>query len=220
MDVSTSQLAAMLGLSQQRVRALAAQGALGARRVGGRWVFESGNVESARRSARPMTATNAWHLIALAEGEQIDNIRAEERYRLRQRLGRLCDDQADAGLLLRSWLALRAERIEYEAADATAVSTDERLTLSGISDDNSGVTRSNEAEAYVRASDLVSVEMGHALFRVGKGEGNVVLHVVSDADRPRASLLLTAADLAERVDPRSRGQVATLVRQWCEGWAR
>jgi len=160
--------------------------------------------------------------VALAAGGQVDDVRAEERYRLRLRLDRLCTEQGDVALVLRSWLALRAERIEYEASDALAVSADERLTLSGVSDNDSGVTRSNETEAYVRAGDLANVERGNALFRVGRGEGNVVLHAVGDSDAGwlRTSALLTAADLAERVDVRSRTQATVLVRQWCESRER
>ena len=212
MEISTREAAIAAGVTEQRVRAMIASGALEARRVGGRWVIESRDMDASRRKGRPMTARNAWCLLALASGDEVEGLRAEERYRLRQRLARLRDVE-DKVLVVRSWLARRAERSEYEASDAEAVERDERAMRSGLSDERAGLTRSKEAEVYVLASHERAFERDHALFRVQQGAGNVVVHVVADDLAPmmRPSTLLTAADLSERSDERSLSQAAFII---------
>ena len=212
MDISTSEAAIAAGVTEQRVRAMIASGALEARRVGGRWVIESRDIDASRRNGRPMTTRNAWCLLALASGDEVEGVRAEERYRLRKRLARLRDVE-DKALVVRSWLARRADRSEYEASDAAAVERDERAMRSGLSDARSGLTRSNEAEVYVLANHARAFERDHALFRVQRGMGNIVVHVVADdlASMMRPSALLTAADLSERSDERSLSRAALII---------
>lgn len=86
----------------------------------------------------------------------VEGLGAGERYRLRQRLARLRDSE-DKALVVRSLLARRTERVEYEAFDAAAVESDARAMRSGLSDERSGLTRSNEAEVYVLSSQARAV---------------------------------------------------------------
>ena len=71
----------------------------------------------------------------------------------------------------------------------------------------------NECEGYVARSDIESLVRDHAMFEVLRGQGNVTLRVVDDehARHMRICALLTAADLAERVDIRAQGQVAAVL---------
>ena len=211
MEMTVSELAKSVGCNEQRLRAMISAGTLEARKQGNLWLVDSQSYEASRRSGKSMTALNAWRLLALAGGADLGEIRTDEKYRLRKRLSALLiRDDPTIDLMLRTLLANRAKRIEYEAVDASAVEKDSRVTLSGLSDERSGLTRSNEAEGYVLASDLSAVEKHLAMFRVDRGRGNVTLHVVDDAYKNwlHSSVVLTAADLAERSDVRSRSQAA------------
>jgi excisionase family DNA binding protein len=89
MDLAVSEVAQLLGVSRQRVLTLIAQGEVPARRVGGRWVLESADIEARgrdRADGRPMAPRVAWGLIALAEGRDPHWLPREQRSRLRSRL--------------------------------------------------------------------------------------------------------------------------------------
>ena len=89
-DLTVDDTAARLGVSPARVRALIAAGDLPARKLGGRWVLDTDDVDAAdakeRVSGRPWSPRMAWGLIALAEGRTPTDLSAPERSRLRNRL--------------------------------------------------------------------------------------------------------------------------------------
>src|SRR5438132_681934 len=76
-----------LGLSEQRVRALAQAGRLGARRVGHRWLLEEDPRQVQRFGpGRPLSAGSSWAILALLSGDSPDWIHPSARSRLRRRL--------------------------------------------------------------------------------------------------------------------------------------
>ena len=159
-----------------------------------------------------MSPRIAWALVEISRGGSANWIVPRESYRLRQALDRLvADDEPE--LLLRSWLAARAEREFLSAPEVAALRTDPRLVLSGLSDERSGLSAAAYVEAYVRAEDVAAVRRDHLLVDAGSN-ANVVLHVSPLLpDRPVPALLL-AADLAEHDGPRELGRARELIADW------
>ena len=212
MDIELAEAARMMGVSAVRARQLAREGRLRARRVGGRWLVDAASVPSAPRRGRPMSPRIAWALVQISRGGSADWIEPRESYRLRKALDRLvADDEPE--LLLRSWLAARAERELLSASEVDALHADARLVLSGLSDERSGLSAAANVEAYVRAEDADAVRRDHLLVDAGSN-ANVVLHVSPLLpDRPVLVLLL-AADLADHDGPRELARARELIAGW------
>lgn len=91
MDVGVAEASAQLGVSPQRVRQLVEAGLLPARRVGGRWVFDTEALarrKETSRVGRPLSPRVAWSLIGLLESGTAPDLDPAERSRLRARLRR------------------------------------------------------------------------------------------------------------------------------------
>src|SRR5262245_74781 len=76
-DVGVAEAAAQLGVSPQRVRQLVQEGLLPARRIGGRWVFDTRTLARRaenRRPGRPLSPRVAWGLIGLLESGQAPDL--------------------------------------------------------------------------------------------------------------------------------------------------
>jgi excisionase family DNA binding protein len=88
--IAIAAAAQILGISASRVRAMAVKGQLGALKIGGRWVVERAAVEARRRngavSGRPFVPHNAWALLLLASGKDVEGIDPSVRSRLRRAL--------------------------------------------------------------------------------------------------------------------------------------
>src|ERR1700748_384965 len=84
--VSVPDAAVALGLSSARLRLLAANGGLPAQKIGGRWLIERVGVEKRRSrgsaGGRPFAPRNAWAVLNLASGEEVDQIDSVTRSRL------------------------------------------------------------------------------------------------------------------------------------------
>jgi hypothetical protein len=86
-QLSSAQAALKLGVSAQRLRALARAGRLDARKIGGRWIFNSLPVKGRNtRAGRPLSAASAWALLAEICRVPPRWIYASARSRLRRRL--------------------------------------------------------------------------------------------------------------------------------------
>ena len=211
--LSISEAARALDLDPSRVRALAAHGQLPAIRIGRSWAIEPGAVDQRRRRApragRPFESHNAWGLLLMASGEDVDWLASGPRWRLRQILGLNGLD----GLAVR--LGRRGESLFFRGhpGEIAHLLDDPDLVRSGIS--AAGlyqleVVSGGEAEGYIRESRLKRFKKKHALITSGQAEANVRLRVVPDrawhlssASRV-APIAAVALDLAEAADARSR----------------
>jgi excisionase family DNA binding protein len=211
--ISVPEAADALGLSSARVRLLAANGGLGAPKIGGRWLVERGGVENRRSrgpaGGRPFAPRNAWALLGLASGEEANQIDSAARSRLRRSL-------ALEGLsALAARLERRAEVRNYSGhpGEISHLLADERLVASGASAARSiGLDLlGSGADGYVSDANLDEVVQGHALFPAAAIEANVTLRLVPGdvwanflEGRDHAPEAAVALDLAEEPDSRSR----------------
>ncbi len=209
--VSIPEAANILGLSSTRVRALAARGQLPAAKIGGRWLIERAGIEARRRQkapgGRPFAPHNAWALLLLASGGDVEAIDPVIRSRLRRAL-------ALEGLeKLRSRLARRAKVRFFNAhpGEISYLLEDPALVRSGISAAGAhsfDLVSGQEADGYLRASALKKFAHAHALSPAGP-EGNVCLRLVPNeawhflAGMQVAPYAAVTLDLAEDPDPRS-----------------
>jgi hypothetical protein len=221
--ISVPDAADALGLSPARVRLLAANGGLPAQKIGGRWLVERNGVEKRRSrgsaGGRPFAPRNAWAVLGLASGEEVDQIDSVTRSRLR----RLLSFEGLSSLAPR--LERRAEvyRFSGHPGEIRHVLADKRLVASGVSaaqEVGLDVMSGREADGYVSGSDLNGFVEEHALFPVAAVDANVVLRVVLDdvwaeflKGRPHAPEAAVALDLAEDLDPRSRAAGEKLIRR-------
>lgn len=212
--LSVSDAADALNLSSARVRLLAANGDIPAEKIGGRWLVEKVGVERRRRrgssGGRPFIPRNAWAILCLASGEEVDAIDAAARSRLRRALSL----EGLGALSLR--LEQRADVGRYRAhpGEIAYLQKDDRLIPSGVTAARLvglDLLAGREADGYVRASALDKLVEEHALAPAAIGESNAVLRVVPDdvwdlflARRPHAPEAAVALDLAAEADPRSQ----------------
>jgi hypothetical protein len=211
--VSVSDAAEALRLNRARVRALAASGELTAQKIGGVWLIDPASIEQRREhpspAGRPLSAANAWRVLLLASGEEIDkHADPVARWRVRDAL----DRRGLAGLRRRLrrhaevhyfWglpgeLRRLRERDDVMVAGVSAAAGHHLKLLSG-----------DRVDVYVSASQAPGVERAHALQPAAGAEANVVLRVVPDdawpllAGRRMAPLAAIAIALAEDPDPRA-----------------
>jgi excisionase family DNA binding protein len=211
--VSVSDAAEALRLDRSRVRALAASGELSARKIGGVWLIDRASIEQRREhptpAGRPLSAANAWRVVLLASGEEIDTGAGPVvRWRVRDALDRRGLDGL-RGLLGRHaevqyfWglpgeLRRLRERDDVVLAGTSAAAGHHLDLLSG-----------DRVDVYVSASRAPGVERAHALAPAAGAEANVVLRLVPDdawpllAGRRLAPLAAVAIALAEDPDPRA-----------------
>lgn len=200
------------------MRALAVHGRLPASKIGGRWLIERAAVEGRRRQGapggRPFAPHNAWALLLLASGEDVEGIDPSVRSRLRRALG------LEGLEKLGPRLARRAESRFFNAhpGEISYLLEDPALVRSGISAAGAygfDLVSGQEADGYLRASALKKLAAGHALSPAGP-EGNVRLRLVPDTawrfltGASIAPVAAVALDLAEDPDSRSAraGQAA------------
>jgi len=159
-----------------------------------------------------MSPRMAWALVVLSDGGRPDWVGPRESYRLRRALDRLAADD-EPELVLRSWLASRADRRRLSAPDAQALRSDARVVLSGLSDERAGLSAAGDVEGYVQAGAADAVIRDHLLIDTGSS-ADVVLHVSPLLPEMPVPLLLVAADLADHDGPRELGRARALIGDW------
>jgi excisionase family DNA binding protein len=209
--VSIGEAAVSLELSPGRVRAMAARGQLPARKIGDRWLIERAAVEERRargaHEGRRFTPLNAWALLLLASGEDVDGLDPSVRSRLRRAL------RLEGLTTLGPRLSLRADALSFQAhpGEIAHLLKDPSMVRSGISAAASfglGLASGREADGYISEGGLRKFVKGHALSPVEFG-GNVRLRVVPNdvwkmvGRRQIAPQAAVALDLSEEADPRS-----------------
>jgi hypothetical protein len=221
--ISVPDAADALGLSPARVRLLAANGDLPAQKIGGRWLVERNGVEKRRSrgsaGGRPFAPRNAWAVLGLASGDEVDGVDPVVRSRLRRALAL----EGLGSLALRLERRAEVRRYSGHPGEISYLLADKRLVVSGISAARTvglDVLSGNEADGYISHSDLDGFVEEHALFPAAAVDANVVLRVVPDdvwaeflKGRPHAPEGAIALDLAEDVDSRSRAAGKNLLRR-------
>lgn len=220
--ISVPDAADALGLSPARVRLLAANGGLPAQKIGGRWLVERSGVEKRRSrgsaGGRPFAPRNAWAVLGLASGDEVDQVDSVTRSRLRRLL-------ALEGLpALAQRLERRAEVRRYSGhpGEISHLLADKRLVVSGASAARSiGLDLlGSGADGYVSDANLDEIVQDHALFPVPAIDANVILRLVprdvwadfleGQVHAPEAAIAL---DLAEQPDSRSRAAGEDLLQR-------
>jgi len=209
--VSIPEAAKALALSPSRIQALIAQGRMPASKIGGRWLVERAAVERRRREkapgGRPFAPHNAWALLLLASGEEVEGIDPSVRSRLRRSLS------LDGPEKLAPRLARRAEHRHFDAhpGELAHLLQDPRLVRSGVSAAGAlgfDLVSGLEADGYLRANALDEFVADHVLRATDHG-GNLHLRLVPNkawrflGKGPIAPAAAVALDLAEDPDPRS-----------------
>lgn len=115
--LSVKEAAALLGVDDSRVRQLLHDGKLQGQRVGGRWLVAGDGVRDRKdrspRSRRPLSARNAWGVLAMLDGHQPVSLSDAEKSRVRTRLRNLPAHGRLGPALLQELLAARAEVRSY-----------------------------------------------------------------------------------------------------------
>jgi excisionase family DNA binding protein len=209
--LSVTEAASVLGLSPARVRALVGGGLLPGTKVGGRWVVERSAVEARKRRSdpggRPFSSHNAWAVLVLASGEDVEGIDSSVRSRLRRALA------LEPLEKLGPRLSRRAETRFFDAhpGEISYIFEDPELVGTGISaaaEHGLGLVSGQEVDGYLQAGALDRFAAAHALSPVDS-MGNVRLRLVPKASwrflahRSAAPRAAVALDLTEDPDPRS-----------------
>jgi excisionase family DNA binding protein len=209
--VSIPEAARDLGLHPARVRAMAAHGQLPAEKIGSRWLIERADVERRRRqdvpAGRPLAPHNAWAMLHLASGRNVEGVNPSVRSRLKRAL------MLEGISKLVPRLVRRAEVQSFGAhpGEISYLLDDPALVRSGISAAGAhhlDLVSGNEADGYLSESELHNFVRSHVLSPAGV-EGNVRLRIVPDhawrflEGDAIAPIGAVAVDLAEDSDPRS-----------------
>jgi len=204
--LSVTEAASILGLSPARVRALVGEGLLPGTKVGGRWVVERSVVEARKRrrdpGGRPFSSHNAWAVLVLASGEDVEGIDSSVRSRLRRALA------LEPLEKLGPRLSRRAETRFFDAhpGEISYILEGPELVGTGISaaaEHGFDLVSGQEVDGYLRAGALKKFTAAHAL-SPADSMGNVREEswrfLAHRSLAPRAAVAL---DLAEDPDPRS-----------------
>lgn len=228
--MTVTQAAEHLGVHPSRVRALVSAGALAGRRVGSQWLVQRDALE--RRAqivgsgghSRAMSTRIAWAAADLLDGGSADWLSTSERARLR---ARLAAHAGDGWQTYSRWLSSRQTRVaRYRIADddiAVLLATDGVVATgaSAASAYRLGLSAAGQAEVYA-AGETVA-QLVDELFLLTSATGNLLMRTV-DGDWHRrtattrrgrvvAARLMTAVDLVDGQDARSRRVGTTLLGQ-------
>ena len=202
---SISEAADLLGVSPQRVRALAKAGRLDSQKVGGRWVIRGAPVRRRAHSGQPVSSANAWGVLALMVGDDGGWLDPSARSRLRRRMRE--PGWAQAGLEA-SQARSQVNRWRVLPSDLDKVEAEFPLVRSGLSADDREldvVGPGGELDAYVDPEGLGAILKR---FRpdLDPAQPNLILRVPSNrwilGHPRRAPGPVVAADLLVSDDPR------------------
>jgi len=204
--LSVNQAAQVLGVSPRRVRALIGSNRVSAVRLGRSWALDRSLLQAhgRRRSGRPISADNAWALLALLSGSQAPWADVFSRSRLKRRL------------LNREWLEKALESGEPRSAiyswrilpsDLPKLK-DYGLVRSGLAAQIPGldvVPMDNAVDGYLSSKALAQIEKKLKPAK-SPDNPNVVLRVPSQlwvlSHGPVAPPAVVAADLLSHPDSR------------------
>lgn len=183
--LSVKQAAALLGVDDSRVRQLLHDGKLQGRRVGGRWLVAGDSVRDRKdrgpRSRRPLSARNAWGVLAVLDGHQPVGLSDAEKSRVRMRLRSLLAHGRLAPALLQELLAARAEVRSYRVHSGVlpvllAAQDVVRGGASAAAQAGADYVALGRAEVYVHPDRVDKLEAEFAMVR-DEERGNVSLRI-------------------------------------------
>jgi len=209
-----------LGLSPQRVRALARSGRIQASKIGERWIIHDAlRTDRKRRPGRPLVSANAWALLALLCGESPDWIDPSVRSRLRRRLH---DSDWLVEALIHSEPRSVIQKWRALPGDLEKLPREFHLVPSGLSAacvEIDLLPSPGEFDAYVEEKSLRAIEKR---FRPDRTSSNVnmILRVPSHSwilGFPQAPPPVVAADLLGSDDPRAARAARDLLKRLAHG---
>lgn len=214
-QLSVEEAAQRLRVTPQRVRSLIAAKRLPADRVGVNYLLDADDVvafgQRERRAGRPLSAKNAWALLAQLSGRpKAALVSRSTSYRLRRLLEQGGEELADA-------LALSQPRSEWHAwrvlpSDFAKLNDDLRLVPTGLAAADAWIDIRYQPErdgidAYVSQDDLRALERRFQPEKRSRAS-NVLLRVPRNGtwilDERRSPIPVAAADLLDHRDPRVR----------------
>lgn len=213
-ELTVREAAHRMGVSEQRVRALLKQGRLAGRKVGRAWLVSGDRDLSARENrGRPVSAANAWALLALLSGEIPAWVDPSVRSRLRRRIR----DGELVHVLKASEPRATIYRGRVLPTDLPKLSSTFHLVRSGLSATDSGldiVPVGQALDAYVDAKTLRAIERRLRPDRASSSP-NLTLRVPAHPwilRRPlEAPQPVVAADLLADEDARVAGAATRLL---------
>lgn len=216
-DATVADAATRLGLSPARVRALIAAGDLPARKLGGRWVLDSTDIDAAdakvRVSGRPWSPRMAWGFIALAEGREPIGLSAPERSRLRSRLRQHLDLATLAQLTRKR---SETHRLHLHPGALSRADGWPGGVPTGTSARGHDLVKAGTVELYLPASSLARLVRDLRAKPATGSEVNLVVHVPAVEPWPfvvEAGPVTVAFDLWDAGDDRSRRTAANLFQK-------
>ena len=204
--ISVDQAARALGVSPRRVRALIGSNRVPAVRVGRRnWALDRSLLRShRRRGGRPISAENAWALLAMLNGSEAPWVDVSARSRLKRRaLNRVWVEKAlqfsEARSAIHRWRVLPGDLPKLQEYGLVRSSLSAQIPGLDI------LHMPNELDGYVSSKALAQIEKR---FRPAKASDNpnLVLRVPSQSwilsQAPVAPPSVVAADLLGHADSR------------------
>jgi excisionase family DNA binding protein len=219
--MAVADVARELGLSERRVRALIEEGRLPASRLGRSWLVSSHALQRFRRRSRPrgrpVSASNAWALLALLAGSRPDWVRSDVESRLRryardpESLVDLIEHSEPRGQVLSLWMPQadlpKLDQYRLVRSGLASRSARSELDLIPLADEpvDAYVTADIAEEIVKRFAPEESAEQPNVILRIPNVDW------VSAQDE--APLSVAAADLLEHDDPRVRRAGEEVLRE-------
>jgi len=140
--LSVPEAAAIIGVTDRRVRAMIANGLLAAERIGGRWLLPDTQVDrmaaAPRKPGRPYSPAHAWGLLAIAADRATPWLADRDRRRLSETLSSTTIEDLAPALRrraeLRPWFVHPGVLTDFTADDRTVAagpSATSRLSYNG-----------------------------------------------------------------------------------------
>ncbi|MFD6971193.1 helix-turn-helix domain-containing protein [Streptomyces sp. NPDC059979] len=230
--LSVKEAAALLGVDDSRVRQLLHDGKLQGQRVGGRWLVAGDSVrdrkDRGRRSRRPLSARNAWGVLAVLDGHQPVGLSDAEKSRVRTRLRNLLAQGQLSPALVQELLAARAEIRSYRVHSGVlpvllAAQDVVRAGASAAAQAGADYISLGRAEIYVHPDRVEKLEAAFGMVR-DEERGNVSVRIppsemwpflTSRSEDPGQGhdvpASVVAADLLDRHESRADAAAAGLL---------
>jgi excisionase family DNA binding protein len=216
--MSVADAAKRLGISDRRVRALAADGRLPAQKLANRWFVEVDRLSERGRSAgargRPFSGGHSLGLLFLASGDEAPWLSAYEKWRLRRyALPRL------QSLLPRLRTRANVHSVQAPESVVKRLANDAKFVRSGVSaaeHHQADIAARSVLDGYYSERGFEDLAYRYALQPAAEGAANLIVRGVEDpsflSGRRFMPMAVVAVDLADSVDARTKRAGVQLLR--------